>query len=263
MDEELIREEFDLPEETGEEKEQTLEPNDEPTLSPIEEEASSEGWTTKEEFVKAGKDPENWVSAREYVRYGKLQKASREATERLERQFNEKLDGVNKFHEMQLKATIEQLKNQKKEAIETGDVDAVDRIEGQLDQLKVIEKPVSQKPAAVLLWEAKNTWINEPNNPKTLEANALYKAYGEMNPNGTIDEALKFVDETLAVKYPSTNTRRSLPASTEKGQRQSSKASHQWSDLSKDEMVAYEHFGDMFKTKQAYIDSAILARGKK
>jgi len=236
---------------------------EEPQLSKHEQEAQKFGWTTKEVFVDKGGDPDNWKPAKAYIDYRKLQESSNEKYRKLEHKFEAELQDIKKVHSLQLMETIEKLTTQRKEAIEIGDVEAVDQIEKKLNDAREAV-PAQSNTIHPLIdeWNRANPWSADPANEKTIIANAFYKAAVQMNPNMSIAERLQFVDENLEIKYPTKNLRRSMPASTDTAQRSAPKANPTWNDLTNSEKQQYEKFGDMFKSKDAFIKAAIKGRTK-
>lgn len=244
------------------EVEQEIEKEVEKELSPVEKEAIDEGWRPKEEFEG---DPDKWVSAHEFVRYGKLQKTMN----RMRSDFDDRLRDVNKYHEMQKAQAIAELKAQQKQAVRSGDEETYDVIQKRIDQFESSASSTSKDPV-VAAWEAKNTWVNDANDPRTLEANAFYAGYKHRNPSATESDALAYVDERLEKMYPTQNKNllRDVPARTETGGQRpttaSSKRSLDWGDLTRDEVKAWNDYGsNMFNgDKKAFLKIAADARKK-
>lgn len=227
-------------------------------LSPIEEEALAEGWKPKEEFDG---DPDKWVSAREYVRYGKLQKTMNT----MKADFDSRLREVNQYHEMQKQAAISELKAQQKLAVRGGDEEAFDAIQQRIDQFEQSQSKVSKDPV-VAAWEERNPWIMNQEDPRTVDANALYVSIKARKPNISESEALAYVDERLAKLHTPTNPRRDVPPRTETGGQRSTGKSNgklHWGDLSESDLRDWKNFGEtMFKTKDAFLKAVSDARKK-
>jgi len=235
---------------------------EEKELSAIEKEAMEEGWSPLDKFEG---DPDKWVSAREFVRYGKLQKTMN----RMKDEFDSRLRDVNKYHEMQKAQAVAELKAQQKQAVRSGDEETYDVIQKRIEQFESAAPSTSKDPV-VAAWEEKNAWVNDPNDPRTLEANAFYAGYKQRNPSATEGDALAYVDERLAKLYPDTkkNALRDTPTRSESGGQRpttnSNKRALDWGDLHPDELKAWKDYGsDMFKgDKKAFLKIAADARKK-
>ncbi len=228
-------------------------------LSPVEKEATEQGWRPKEEFDG---DPDKWVSAHEFVRYGKLQKTMNKMKE----DFDGRLREVNTYHEMQKAQAIADLKAQQKLAVRSGDEDTYDAIQKRIETFQDAPAVASKDPV-VADWEARNPWIQNPKDPKTIEANAFYISAKENNPGISESDALAYVDERLRKLYPSSNPLRDTPTRTETGGQRatvnSGKRALEWGDLNADELKAWKSYGEaMFKDKKVFLKVAADARKK-
>ena len=198
--------------------------------TPLEEEAMKDGWTRKDEWDKAGKDSERWKSAHEFVSYGKLKSAmdeTKRAQDELKADFDKRLENINKMHKAETDQKIKALKAQQRTAIKEADIDEHDELQKQIDDIESVDKtpPAKEKEEVpdrapeITAWEAKNTWINDPNDPKAQATYGLWNGYVQANPNSTNAQALEYIDkqlETLGLVKPLSNARREAPAETER-----------------------------------------------
>jgi hypothetical protein len=227
-------------------------------LSPIEKEAAEDGWKPKEEFEG---DPEKWTSAREFVRYGKLMKTMNN----MKNDFDVRIRDVNAYHEMQKAAEINELKSQQRRAVRSGDEEAFDIIQQRIDGFER-SKQVSSKDPAVADWESRNPWINNHEDPKTIEANAFYIGVKKSNPTISEKDALAYVDERLGKLYQQTNPLRSVQTRAETGGQRvtnATKGAVSWGDLTQSELKDWKNFGEtMFKDQKTFLKAVSDARKK-
>lgn len=248
------------------EEEEVVEQKEPPKPSKHESEASELGWVSQDEWVAKGKDPEDWKPAKAFLEINKLHKSVDEKINKLAREHQEAIQGLNKFHELQLLDTIKKLTLARDNAVETGDLEAFKAIDSQLEQVKQVQptQPVNEKPFAVQEWEKANPWCHDPLDERTILANALFKSTVTLNPNMTLDARLKYVDDTLSLKFPKTNARREAPAATEPSAKQTAKKTYTLADLSNSERAQWHSFGkDWYDNdEQKFIKAAIAARNK-
>lgn len=269
-------------------------PEPEPTPAPVDDpevtEAKSRGWTTKQEWIDAGKNPDDWVNAKHFNEKGRLISKARQF-ETLERTFDNRIKGVKVLYDAQLnqlKKENEQLVQQKLQAIDYGDREAVQRIDKQLMDNAVSQANVQQAAAAVetpqvpsqedlvkeAAWERENQWINtqDPAAPefgKAVFTRNLYQQLLQQYPTSTADERIAFVNQVLAQKFPQapkTNPNRDKPAMTDtKTSTHASSGKGGWNDLTAEEQKWYAVSKDAWKSRdeyaQAVLDDRKASRG--
>lgn len=138
--------------------------------------------------------------------------------------FDQRVEGLNKIHQQQMDAKIKSLRDEQRNAVEESDTDRFDKAQKQIDDLSTqadddtaADTTVNKDPAT-LAWEEKNPWINDANDPKTQMALGLWKGYKDTNPNGTVQQALAYIDKQLeAMSPPQHNQRRYNVNTTERG----------------------------------------------
>jgi len=257
MNEQAIQDAFDTDdaeqEVEAEENEAVAEVEEEvsepvPQLSNLEQEAVDMGWSSKDDFVTNGGDPDRHKSAHEYVTYGKLANRLTEEkskTDQYQRDTDKRIEGLNKIHQQQMDAQIESLRDEQRIAVGEADTEKFDHIQKRIDGMEAEPPPVQGKDPAIVDWETKNPWINDPKNPKVFEANGLLAAYQVEHPNSTMNDALSYVDERLNVLHPPpANQRRNAPNTSERGrpQRQAS-GKLSMGDLTQDEKQLWSQAG--------------------
>lgn len=242
-----------------------------PQLSDSEQKAFDQGWRPLEEF----NGPEdNWKSAKEYIRDGEWMAKLKEKDQRLdkmEREFHDRVDNINKFNEAQRKQDIANLKAKQRDAVEMSDTEAFDSTQKQIDALE--NQPVETKqaqPAAdpdIAAWETKNPWINDLTDRRTAVAQGVFDNYGKQNPTATVAQALAHVDKEMSEIFPSNpkeNPRRSQANTTENNNRRPARQGKELSmnDLTQDERNQWNQFGSMMFTEKEFLKTIKDTRAK-
>jgi len=244
---------------------------DELKLSPIEQKAYDQGWRPQKDFTG---DEDSWKTAREYVQYGEiisLVKQNKKELDNQKRDFDDRLENTNKLNEARRKSEIADLKTKQREAVDLADTDAYDSTQKKIDELEsqtVTTQPAQQgKDPDIVDWEAKNPWINDVNDERTVVAQSMFNNYTAQNKGASAAQALAHIDSKLSKLYPTenTNARRDQPNTTEsvarKPQRRSKELS--MSDLTNEESKEWQMFGrTMFKTEKAFLKAVKDARVK-
>lgn len=220
-DEQEIQNVFDEFDEVEvDEPEDKTEADEAPEYSPLELEAREDGHTTKSEWEAAGKDPERWKSAHEYVEYGKIKGAldkSKAAQDQLRDDYDKRFENLNKLHKAEVDTKIKALKAEQRQAVEEADTEAFDQKQTQIDELKAVkEEPEAkqQTPSEIVEWEAKNEWIKDESDPRTMMAQGLYNGYVKNNPNGNPKDLIAYVNKQMKLDEVTTNPRRDAPSET-------------------------------------------------
>ena len=196
-------------------------------LSALEKEASDSGWTSKEDWVSKGKDPDYWRPAHDFIEYGKLRSAldaTKKEQDKIKADFNDRLEKINKMHEADTALKIKALKEQQRKAVSEADTDEFDSLQSKIDDMQKEPKEVVTQPGKdplIVAWEAKNDWINNPEDPKSQAANGFWNSFANnpRNANATTAQALAYVDqqlEAVGIIKPASNPRRDLPTETER-----------------------------------------------
>lgn len=213
---------FDDPNENIDPNE-NLEPQDqvidEPEFSESELQARSLGWKPKDEF---GGDPDDWNTHRGFLKNRELiesSKALRANQDRMESEFNRRLDGVNKIHEQSLNLKIEELKNTRDSAAEEADMDTYHAANKQLEELNkpTVEDQPQMSPqdlmVAVVNQPVTQTFINENqwikgDGPKAVYGQKVFADWIAANSNNTtamIEDGLNLVKQSVNNAFPQTN----------------------------------------------------------
>ena len=121
-------------------------PVEEVKVNPTEDEARSKGWRPQDEY---NGNPEDFVSAKEYLRVGEMIDRQKYLEKQVHLISKQNQDMYKKFSDARVEGynrAIEDLKFQRKEALELGDADTADKISEQMDTYK---KTVAQEQQQV------------------------------------------------------------------------------------------------------------------
>lgn len=178
-------------------------------LSAIEQKAIEMGWRPQEDFDG---DEEDFIDAKEFVRrkplfdkidhVGKELKETRKALKALQ-------EHHAKVRDAEYKHALEQLRKEKKQALEEGDADRLVELDEQIAEAKAQE--IADKREAVqqaqaphpnfVQWVNKNPWYKE-NAELQVMANQIGTAYAASNPTEDPDAILVYVEKRIKKLYP-------------------------------------------------------------
>jgi hypothetical protein len=190
---------------TGSVTESKAAENDAPQYTADEAEAMKKGWKPKDQF-----EGEGWRSAREFLERGELL----DTIHSLKREVNDYKKSmenvetlIKRREESARKQAMEELTKARREAIQSGDVETVERLDEDIYKArKEIETPVSTLPSDVAEWiENQKSWFN----PDTAEnkrmmkfATAIEEDIRSANPNISNREALQEVEAEIKKRFP-------------------------------------------------------------
>ena len=238
-------------EELDVEQEGEQEPN-EPTE--IEALASETGWSPEDKWRG---DPDAWVTAAEFIRKGQgmLKTTLRKQDERLEELQTTMTQFKDHYSNVETKAyerAITDLKAEQRTAVEEGDTEAFDAVQGKIDDLSEdIAKPEAPKkqPAEdpnFTAWASSNAWYNSDVRLTAMAdeiAPTVAKMFPELlNTPGFYERITEEVKAAHPDKF--SNTRRKRPASVEGGGggQQRKTGGNKYADLPADAKAACESF---------------------
>ena len=239
-----------------------------PQLNETEQSAYDQGWRPENEFE--GKEG-NWKTAKEYINHGEFIGQINELKREVKAQksdFDERLENTNKLNEARRKSELADLKKTQREAVNNADEDAYDNAQAKIEQLEeqTEVKPAAQgKDPAIVEWESKNAWINNPNDEKASIAQGIWNNYSNQNPNCTAQQALDHVDSRLEKLYPTGNPRREQPDTNETPTRKPRQKGRELTmgDLTQDEQAEWNMYGSvMFKDQKSFLKAVTDTRKK-
>jgi hypothetical protein len=237
---------------------------DEETLK----EAKRQGWVPQEEY----NGPEDkWVDADTFVKKGKeINALLRKDNDFLKREVAEMKTTMmefKKFHADTEKRAYERamadLREQKKEAISTGDGDKVLQIDDAIDDLKARKpEPVAARAAnqidpSFVQWNEENKWFGT-DKELTDEANLVGEVIKRQNPTllGTefLDEVTKRVKKMYPEKFTNSNRNRPSPVEGTTAPKANGRAGKGFNDLPPEAKQACQKFEKQgLITREAYL----------
>lgn len=187
---------------------QVTEQTAEQTVDPHETKARAGGWKPQEEWEG---DPDKWYDARTFNMRGEMIHEIKDSR----KQINELTNAVKQLYEQQKQAreagykqAIDELKQQKKQALLDGDVDRVLELDDKIDEakqdFKAEAKEAKQDVQGVnpsfVSWVQKNDWYT-----KDLEmhdfADKAGIFYKQSNPNSSFEDMLEYVESQVKKKF--------------------------------------------------------------
>lgn len=243
--------------------------------SAIELRAIEMGWRPKEEFDG---NPDDFIDASEFVRrkplFEKIDNVGKEL-----RETKKALLALQAHHqkvkEVEFKKALEQLKAEKKTALEEGDASKLIEIDDQIAEARQaqvtaqaqLREEVNKPHPGFINWVNKNTWYRD-NAELKVAADQIGTAYAASNPDKDPDDILKYVEGRIRKLYPETfsNPNKSKPSVVE-GSTQTpvvkKKSSLDDYPLTEDErrvMMSFVRQGVM--TKEEYIKDLKAIKGE-
>lgn len=190
-----------------------------PEITKEESDARSKGWTGREEWEAAGKDPDDWVNYKHFNRVGSLISEVRHGN----KQHKGDIENLQKFQKMQLESMKTKLEGERTEAVSMADEDAFNAADKQLNdvnsQLNDITAQQAQS-AEVLVnqeveWMSRNSWFNIQG---TDEQSMIAKRVMTENPSVSGYAITDIIDAEIAKAKPTskTNANRERPSPTSK-----------------------------------------------
>lgn len=197
-----------------------------PQLSPVEARAIEMGWRPKEEFDG---NPEDFIDASEFVRrkplFEKIDNVGKEL-----RETKKALKALQLHHqqvkEVEFKKALQQLREEKKAALEAGDADKLIEIDDQIAEARAIQtqtknrltEEAAQPHEGFIAWVNRNSWYND-NAELKIVADQIGTAYAASNPDKDPDTILKYVETRVKKLYPEnfSNPNKSRPSAVEGG----------------------------------------------
>jgi hypothetical protein len=187
-----------------------------PQPSKYEADARSMGWRPESEFSG---DPEDFVSAKEFVQrkafFDKISDVKKENKELRESmaKFAEHHKNIETYTRKQI---LQELKNQKKEALNSGDEDRLVEVDDAIVQFHLKEKEFEAEEKAkedkakkytqgeapeFVSWKSRNKWYTT-DDELTADANDIGSVYANRNPEKTPVEVLAYVEKQIKKFHP-------------------------------------------------------------
>ena len=188
-------------------KEEPKKEEPKPEVNKFEEAAKAKGWKPKEEYEGV---QEAWIGAEEFLKreplFDRIKQSTKEVKE-LKKTIESMATHFKKSQEVAVAKAITDLKAQRKEAIQTGDVDKVEEIDKAIDEQKQIkaDAPTKQEVAPEIVeWVEKNQWFNTD---KEMADFAVAYNKTQIDKGISLSEALSKSAEAVKRAFPDKFTR--------------------------------------------------------
>jgi len=179
-----------------------------PELSPIEQEAVSQGWKPKEQFdADPANEGKKWRSAELFLEltplFSKIDDLHKQ-NKNLEKGIKTLSDHNKKIEVLAFQRALEKLNKERKEAIANGDLEKVEEIRDRIDELK--NTPATPEvqtsvevPQEFTDWQSRNRWYTSDQEMRTFaDGYGTSLARGGMRP----DAVLAAVEKRIKEVYP-------------------------------------------------------------
>jgi len=179
---------------------------EESSYTEAETEAMKFGWKPKDEWEG---DPDEWVPARVFNQRGELFGEIKSLKHKVREQdlaFQQMQKMLEKASESEYKRAMDDLKRQKREALEMADHDTVMQIDEQIDQAKEQYKSSTAQPQAQANptfddWRDKNIWYVEDDDMASF-ADTAGALYAQRNPQAEYSKVLEHVTKQVKKAFP-------------------------------------------------------------
>ena len=254
----------------------TPEVTDTPEFTEVEHEALEQGWKPKSEWMAQGKPEDEWRPAKEFKERGELFQKIETLSQELKstRSTMKALQGhYEKVKETEFKRALETLKQDKRSALEEGDVDAVMEIDDKIATVRETQRAQAAAEQAqtpevhpeFVAWVSRNQWYSSDKEMQTF-ADSIGRAYALSKPGVQPSEVLKHVTAKVKQTYPEkfTNPRRSETGAADASSSTPSRKKADSFELTADEeKVMNKLVSQKVMTKEKYIEQIKAIRGDK
>jgi hypothetical protein len=222
------------------------------------------GWKPKEQWEG---DEKKWVPADEFNRrgelFGKIDSVTKDLRE-TKKALRMLQDHHAKVRETEYNRAVAGLRAQKKQALENNDVDAVEKIDDAIMDMKATEKVAKQTAATkaaepdprFVAWVNDNSWYAQDDEMRNF-ADDVGIAHAKSHPEKSPTDVLKYVEQRIRKTYPEKfkNQNRNKPNAVEGRNAQFTRSKREDSfELSDEERRVMNTFvSDGIMTKEDYI----------
>lgn len=209
----------------------------------LQEKAKARGWMSFEEHVAAGRDPEEWRDARGFLDYGEMQSR----IQKFQHGYEKKAQDDHKYFKALFEVKRKELEEKFNQAVDDGNPEEIRRAKKQLDEHEKTEdqvaQPAQQGDPVVEAWNRENSWIADPNDPRTGFAHIQWQQIANSGQFNDSQSALTELERRIAQKFPPEQRSRGHVPGSESGKGSKGfKAKDRpltWSDLTEDEVKVF------------------------
>ena len=240
------------------EEEQEQLPLDPPEMSASEKKARSNGWFPKDDWKD---DPDDWVSHKKFNERGEMIGSIKQLKKQRDddrRQFNSRLDNVNKMHEVMLT----ELESKRDNAIDMADRQEANKIQDQIDNMRATQAPEPQQTDDFLnTWNQNNHWITS-GTPKAIYAGTMFNKYSSSGMSN--EDAVAAMEADVSREFSSQNAQRDRAPAQERNQSTPGKKHVQkltMNDLTAKERNLHNQMSDAWKDDAEFLQAVSDSRG--
>lgn len=247
----------------------------------VELQATEQGWVPKAQWEADGKSPDEWRPAKEFVDRGELFKTIHQ-TKRDLKQTQAALTALQRHHQYVFEKAhlqaITDLKKEKRQAIQSEDLEKVSAIDEEIEQVQtqfqqdrgaMVQAQAQAQvgpPPEFEAWKADNRWYDADQDMREY-ADATGFIYMSKTPNARPEDVLKYIDQKIKKQYPEKfgSQRKTAPSPTATADKTATRQVQK-----KDEVLLDEMETEIMKTlvrsgvltEAEYKDQLKKARGK-
>lgn len=234
--------------------------------------AAKSGHQDYETFLSNGGNPDDYQTPEQFVALkGPLKRIKEQSRhmKRMEKDFNDRLEGLNNYHKSQLETQKASLMAQRDQAITDYDADKARAYQSQIDNIN--QQPVTQQPQQPQMSQDLLDWNSDPTNDwfKTDKAKATYASvqFEDYRNQGHDDAtAIRLMESDVSRRFRDVNNNITGAPSMERGSKPGAKAPAKkitMDDLTHEETNIWHHSGNMWPSKEAFLKSVQDSRGDK
>jgi len=248
-------------------------------LNPTESKAIELGWKNKDEWEG---EPDDWNSASRFLKFRDLtesNKSLRSQIDKIENNFNSRIENLQQFHEQTIQAKLAELKSQRDTAASEADMDVYNSANKAIDEIesKQIKQPANDKP--IQPQDVMKAIVDLPVTQKFIEDNQWIKGngakgvYGQKvlidwvtenasNPNAIIEDGLKLVSDSVAREFGE-KRKPTGSAMADKGknvQSMSKKSALSMKQLTSEEAEIWRTMGKSWKSQEEFLQTVADSR---
>lgn len=244
--------------------------NQEPQYTAIEQEAMEQGWVPKDKFTG---DPDQWRDAASFVDRGELFKRI-DSQKRELKDFRKALADLSKLNkdirENEYKRALDDLKAQKRKALEDGDADALIEVDERISEVREKQKEsvqeipqtsqdTGEEHPTFIDWKRANPWYSKDKEMQTFaDTHGLLLRQKGFAPETVLRKVAEEVRKEFSEKFKNPNQSRTSSVENGSGRTQS-KSSFQLTPEERQIMGRFVRTGVM--TEQEYIEGLKKAKG--
>lgn len=232
--------------------------------------AAKSGHQNYEQFLANGGNPDDYQTPEQFLAIkGPLKRIKEQSRhiKRMEKDFNDRLEGLNAIHKTQLEAQKASLMTQRDAALDDFDKEKARTYQSQIDNLQINQPPQSKQPQVS---QELLDWNNNPSNDwyKTDKAKATYASvqFEEYRSQGHDDAtAIRLMESDVNRRFRDVNNNITGAPAMERGSKPGAKPAPKnitMNDLTHEETNIWNHSSGMWPSQTAFLKSVADSRGE-